>query len=520
MSHEVRTPMAAVVGYAEMLLDPRLGVEERMAAVHAIKRNGEHLLALINEVLDLSKIEAERLELERLPCRLWRTVSEALSVAGVRAQEKRLHLNATPVGRLPRTVTTDPTRLRQILDNLLSNAVKFTAAGGSVELRLSLDDGGPYAPRLVVEVEDQGIGMSPVELGKLFRPFSQADTSTTRRYGGTGLGLSICKRLAEGMGGSIRVRSTPGRGSCFTVSLPIEPADLADLVDEGELTSESHLRRLPPGSAAQKLAGRVLLAEDSPDNRNILRFFLERAGVTVEVAENGKVAVQRAQAERFDLVLMDMQMPELDGYTAASTLRQKKYRGPIVALTAHAMAGDEEKCLRAGCTAYLTKPVEADRLLATVAKYLPAKSWVVKIDDLQRRPGAAPVPSAAANGLASPPRIAPPDDRIPEGPAEDRTLGPGSFDGLLASFRRSLPGKVREIVAAVGAGNPAAAASLAHKLKGSAGMYGHPSISETAGLLEDACRERQDAGLLGELTNELNELVAATGEHRPSEPDA
>ncbi|MFO0822172.1 MAG: PAS domain S-box protein [Gemmataceae bacterium] len=386
MSHEVRTPMAAVIGYADMLLDPELQTEERMRIVHGIKRNGRHLLALINDILDLSKIEAGKLEIERVKCRLWRTVGEALSVAGVAAQEKQIQLSAVPVGTLPQFITTDPIRFRQILDNLLSNAVKFTPEGRHVELRLLMEN--VRTPQLVVHVEDQGIGMSSEILERLFEAFIQADSSTTRRYGGTGLGLSITRKLAHALGGEITVRSQVGVGSCFTLTLPLTKSDLKDFVTAESLMRESHLLNLP-ATGVPKLVGRILLAEDNPDNRNILRYFLERSGLTVEVAENGQVALERALADEFDLILMDMQMPELDGYTATSTLRQKGYTRPIVALTAHAMASDKERSLRAGCNAYLTKPIDAERLLAVVGRFVEERKLRLQHPNLFQRSTAA-----------------------------------------------------------------------------------------------------------------------------------
>lgn len=482
MSHEVRTPMAAVIGYAEMLLDPRLGADERARIVHSITRNGRHLLALINDVLDLSKIEAGRLEVEHVRCRLWSMVGESMSAADVAADEKGVTLSAMAVGDLPRTITTDPTRFRQILDNLLSNAVKFTPAGKSVELRLQVDR---RDPALVIEVEDHGIGIAPADLERLFQPFTQADPSTTRTHGGTGLGLSICKRLATAFGGEITVRSSPGAGSCFAVTLPLAPEDLSEMVGEAELTRESQLVR-PVPDAARKLTGRVLLAEDNPDNRHILRYFLERGGLTVHVAENGRSAVEMAKESEFDLILMDMQMPEVDGYAATRLLRQAGYGRAIIALTAHAMAGDKEKCLEAGCSAHLAKPVDSTRLLDVVARHLPARNWTVRRSDVTRRP---------------PPRTPPPPP--PELPPE----------ALGEEYRRSLPGKAEAIAAALGAGDTDLVARLAHKLRGSAGMYDLPKVSECAGLLEDACRENQDPTLLAELLAELTDAVRAPSGH-------
>jgi PAS domain S-box-containing protein len=482
MSHEVRTPMAAVVGYAEMLLDPRLGTEQRMSIVNAINRNGRHLLALINEVLDLSKIEAGQLELESVPCRVWQTIEEAMSVAGVAAQDQKVQLAAVVRGQIPRIFHTDPTRFRQILDNLLSNAVKFTPSRKSIELRVFMFEGN--SPRLVIEVEDQGIGINPEVISKLFRPFTQADPSTTRKFGGTGLGLSITWKLVKAFNGEITVRSEPGVGTCFTVMLPLKPEDLLELVSESEMSQESQLIRQSRSPKVQ-LIGNVLLAEDNPDSRNIIGYFLEKAGLTVERVENGLLALERATRKEYDVILMDMQMPEMDGYTATSTLRQQGYTRSILALTAHAMAGDEEKCLRAGCNAYLTKPVEAERLINLVSRLLPARTWRFTRDKIFRQ-------------------TSPDSGRIPI-PQSEPVLN-NDADGtasLTIAYRKALPEKAKDMQRLLERGQFKELAAAAHKLRGSAGMYGFPELSETAGLLEDACTEGQSPDLLRELLAEL-----------------
>ena len=499
MSHEFRTPVAAVVGYAEILLDSRLQTEQRLQVVQSIIRNGRHLLALISDVLDLTKIEAGKLEMERIPVSVWRVVSEALSVAGVMANEKNLRIEAIPLGRIPRVVTADPTRFRQILDNLLTNAVKFTPTGKKVEMRVQLSENDAANRRaLIIEVEDQGIGMTPEVVAKLFQPFTQADASTTRRYGGTGLGLSICRKLAESMGGAISVRSKPGVGSCFILNLPVESADLKDLVDKDDLTKGSKVHLRGQSQVKNKLSGRVLLADDNPDNRNIVRFFLERAGLTVESAENGRIAVDLATSREYDIVLMDMQMPELDGYSATSLLRQKGYQRAIVALTAHAMAGDEEKCLQAGCNDYLTKPVNAEQLIEMVGKELQTRSWDPALADLSRRSYVDP---------GDLPTTAPEESAPVEAPPREPTL-----DELIAEYRMALPGKVGEMEKALQAFDRNKLTTLAHKLRGAAGMYGFGSVSQLAGDIEDSCRAEKRPEVIAMLLSELKQIVKKTAE--------
>ena len=472
MSHEFRTPMAAIVGYAEMLHDPRLTLDDRVRATQAIIRNGRHLTTLINDTLDLAKIEAGHLAVEKTTFTLWRVVSEAASVGEVAAAERQVELVVTPSGQFPRKLTSDPTRFRQVLDNLISNAVKFSSPGGRVEVRLRVDH--EPSPRLLVEVEDAGIGIAPDVLPRLFRPFTQADPSTTRKYGGTGLGLSICKLLMQALGGDIAVRSTPDVGSTFTAVLPLSPNDLTDLIDSGDLAVESRLTTAPV-RRPPRLSGRVLLAEDNADNRTILRFVLESAGLSVTIADDGQQAVEKATASEFDVILMDMQMPVLDGYAATSALRQRGYARSIVALTAHAMAGDEAKCLAAGCNAYLTKPVDADRLLREVARQMPSRSWVTKS-------------AFTTRALPTPPAHTP----VP-------TVLSAPIDDLNSRYQQSLPEKLNQLAAAMSAADVPTLSKLAHKLRGSAGMYGLPGVSDAAGELEEACRSNRPTDELGQL---------------------
>jgi signal transduction histidine kinase/DNA-binding response OmpR family regulator len=475
MSHEVRTPMAAIVGYAEMLLDPQLAKQSRIHVVHSICRNGEHLLGLINDMLDLSKIEAGRMEMTLQSCGLWQLITEAMSVANVRAQQKGIQLSEIPIGRLPRTITTDEVRFRQILLNLLTNAVKFTDAERSVTLRARLESSTDDLHELIIEVEDQGCGMNEETLAKLFMPFEQGDMTSSRRHEGTGLGLSITKHLVEALNGRIEVRSQVNVGTCFTVVLPVTPEEARDLVDARDLSTELSYS-LPTRPFAQHLSGTILLAEDNPDNRNIIRYFLERAGVQIEVAEDGLQAVQLVQTRHYDVVIMDMQMPRFDGYSATMALREAGWRVPIVALTAHAMLGDEQKCLEAGCDAYLTKPIDASRLIATVSRYLPKREF-------------KPRKSSTLHFPAEPPS------------------GSYELNKLQKIYQDSLPEKFRDLRQAFTQQNLTLLARLCHDLRGSAGMYGFSAISEFAGLIEDACAEGRDADLIQELIDELGEQI-------------
>jgi PAS domain S-box-containing protein len=368
MSHEIRTPLTAILGYADLIADPRQTHEERVESIETIRRNGDHLLQVISDILDLSKIEAGRMVLESIPCSPVWVVEDVASAVRARASCKGLRLSVAYEGPLPQTITTDPTRLRQILLNLVSNAVKFTESG-EVAIRVRMTEGGDGA-RIEFEVADTGIGMSDLELGRLFEAFSQGDESTARRFGGTGLGLAITRRLTHLLGGEIRVDSAPERGSRFIVSLStgalgarLDPAPTREPVAEVED---------PPTTV---LAGRVLVAEDGPDNQRLIRTILTRAGLTVDIAENGRTAVEKVRAAEeaeapYDAVLMDIQMPEMDGHAATQALRRAGFARPIIALTAHAMSTDRDRCLAAGCDDVATKPIDRRALLELLAHHI------------------------------------------------------------------------------------------------------------------------------------------------------
>jgi PAS domain S-box-containing protein len=376
MSHEIRTPITAILGYTQLLLTEE-GIDRapahRVRTFEVIRRNGEYLVDLINDILDLSKVEAGKLQIERSRCSPGHLLADVVTMMRVRADEKRLQLQTHFAGPLPEFISTDRTRLRQILVNLVGNAIKFTDRGKVSVVVRYLGEDGP--PRLKFDVTDTGIGMTEEQMGLLFRPFSQVDASASRRFGGTGLGLAISKRLVEALGGRITVRSVPGEGSTF--SFTINPGSCEGDFPVAPIAETA--ASLPPHDVAPRISkdvlrGRVLVAEDSPDIQRLTVLLLESAGAEVEAVENGQLAVQRAwtawQSGRpFDVVLMDMQMPIMDGYAAASELRRRAYPLPIIALTAHAMSEDCQKCLDAGCEDYLAKPIDIAQLTAKVAHY-------------------------------------------------------------------------------------------------------------------------------------------------------
>ena len=487
ISHEVRTPMVAVLGYADMLLDPTLSPADRDQALQAIRRNGDHLLQVINDVLDLSKIEAHRMELEFIWYSPWQLVLEIVSTLRLRANENGIVLEIDPMGRLPSVAVMDPTRVRQILMNLVSNAIKFSEPGDHVTLRIGVYASGPEErQRLQIEVEDRGIGMTPEQIEQLFTPFQQADSSTTREFGGTGLGLSITRRLTEAMGGQITVRSVYGRGSCFSVAIPLRfVSENVRWFGIDELENQAAIEVKPDGQRqVPALVGRILLAEDSIDNQRVLVHYLRQMGLEIESVENGKLAIEKALTGEFDLILMDMQMPELDGYCATSSLRRSGYEGPIIALTAHAMVEDRERCLRAGCTDYLSKPVKAKTLALVVAKYVAARRGHLSMYR----------PSESAKSAAD-------DSPIASGFQDS-----AGMETLIREYVKSLPDKVSSFRSLAAAGELNDLEALAHQIKGHGAMYGYPCLSETSSLIEQAAREGRNAELLAELVEEFATL--------------
>jgi len=375
MSHEVRTPLTAILGFADLLKDEISVAPEpshQLQMIETIRSAGGHLLTVINDILDLSKIESGHMTVERIPTHLAQSLAEVEELLRPRANEKGIGLIVRVDSVIPEQVMGDPTRIRQILVNLAGNAIKFTDHGTVTLTVRATQRAGIH--RLVIDVLDTGPGMTGDQAAHIFKPFSQADTSVTRRFGGTGLGLSISRKLARLMEGDVQLlHSEPGHGSCFRLELPLKPLDGA-----AEITSLSEVA--PIGTTFEStpsppMKGRILLAEDGLDNQKLISFHLRKAGATVEVADNGRIALEKIEASHasgtpFDLLVSDMQMPEMDGYTLAKTLREKGLKLPIIALTAHAMSEDRQRCLDAGCDDYATKPIDKKQLLRLCSRWL------------------------------------------------------------------------------------------------------------------------------------------------------
>jgi len=487
MSHEIRTPMTAILGFTDNLFDANLSDLDKLDAIHTIRRNGEHLLQIINNILDLSKIEAGKLEVECIRCSPVAVVAGVESLMRVQMSVRDLSFDIEYVGSVPETIHSDPTRLKQILVNLVSNAIKFTETGG-VRLVSRFVDADPVNPVMQFDVIDSGIGMTAEQADHLFKPFAQADSSTTRKFGGTGLGLAISKRLANMLGGDITVESKPGEGSTFRLTVAVGSLEGAKMLDHP--SRATILRPAAPALSEHdggKLDCRILLAEDGPDNQRLISHVLKKMGAHVTVVENGKAACDMALAAMFrrrdgdpmcpfDIILMDMQMPVMDGYRATGLLRQKGYAGPIIALTAHAMQGDRQKCIDAGCTAYVTKPIDRKKLVETIQKHL-IESHARVID---RQDTTEVLLSEFADG--------------------------SDMAKLVEMFVAELPGKIAAIEKALAEEDLKVLAMGAHQLKGAAGGYGFPSVTEAAKDLESSARADEDLAAVREKLEVLADL--------------
>ncbi len=476
MSHEIRTPMNAIMGISDLLAKTGL-TPEQDKYVQIFRRAGDNLLNLINDILDLSKVEASQLELERTDFSLLDLVDKVTEIITVRAREKGLALTCEIAPDVPTGLIGDPTRLRQVLMNLLGNAIKFTETG-AVSLKVTLDDDLAVPAGLRFTISDTGIGISSEKLGRVFERFVQADSSTTRRFGGSGLGLTICKRLVELMGGRIWAESVLDQGSRFAFTAPFEIWAEAN----GGASAPSDA-----GSDTVLAPLRILLVEDFEDNRLITMAYLEDTPYQIEVAENGVIACEKFTANTFDLVLMDRQMPAMDGLTATRRMRfweQENARAstPIIALTASALKGDREKCLAAGCTAFLTKPIKQAALLQAIKDH--AKTGQAGAQAHIQRSATAPA------------------DVHPR------------FAAQIPIFLRNCTRHVIEMNDALNRNDFVTVGYLAHGMRGAGGMFGFPAITDIGAALEQTSEDADNEasrGWVEKLSRYLDRIAQESG---------
>lgn len=364
ISHEIRTPLGAMIGFAELSLEEQNLSAGNQEYIQKILKNGQQLLRIVNDVLDISKVESDRLQIERVKFSLPRLLDDVLSLLQTQAENKGISLALSKDQNIPQMVVSDPLRLRQILINMIGNAIKFTETGAVHVTARFQTSGGENAQsgNLSFLIEDTGVGITHEQARRLFEPFVQADESMTRKFGGTGLGLYISRKLARLLGGTVELQtSEPGQGSVFHVSVVVQLAGVAR--SEGEYLETS--RAIP-----QALKGRVLVVEDSIDNQTLIQAFLQNQKLEIDLASNGKEGLQKTKIAPYDLILMDIQMPVMDGFEAIQALRSEGYTGQVVALTAHGMKGDRERCLEQGFDDYLCKPISRHSLLECVGKHL------------------------------------------------------------------------------------------------------------------------------------------------------
>ncbi|MDH5258588.1 MAG: ATP-binding protein, partial [Gammaproteobacteria bacterium] len=447
MSHEIRTPLTAVIGFSELLKDPDIDPLKRDDKVNTIVRNGRHLLSIINNILDLTKIESDKLDVEEIVFSPVQEIKEIEEVFRPIIEEKGVEFCTEFDFPLPRTVVSDPVRLRQILFNLLGNANKFTSEG-QIKLSLEFDEKNQ---QILVKVADTGIGLSQVQRKNIFTPFNQADSSTTRKYGGTGLGLTISRRLAKILGGDLKVNSNIGQGSEFILSLDYTASEDEQFIyDSSDYMPDE---KMIDAIVNYNFSGNILVAEDTIEIQELVNIYLENTLIQLTFVDNGKKAVSRALREDYDLILMDMQMPIMDGIEASKTLREKEYHRPIVAMTANTFVDDINEYRNAGINEILAKPFNKSELFGVLSNYLKTE----EVKDKKQ------------------------SNRV--------VRRKKSMQKLTTKFLEKLPEMLLELSEGIRNQDSDVICRRAHILKGLGGGFGYPEISELAEIIEQLGKE-------------------------------
>lgn len=487
ISHAIRTPMNAIIGFSEMLAEEHL-TEQQKKQVGIIRDSSRLLLKLVNDILDFSKIEAGKLDIEIADCNVENVLKAVDSLMRPAAAEKKLQFEIIRNEPLPKLIRTDSARLKQCLVNLISNAIRFTDRG-RICVRVFWDNNNDK-PFIRFDIEDTGIGISSEQLYCIFEPFSQIDSGIIHRFGGTGLGLAITRSLAELLGGSVAASSMIGRGSIFTLVIPTGMPSDRTVGSDGSVEAVGDGQRPSAAVDNVQLVGRALIAEDSTTNQTLIELLLKKLGIETVAVENGRQAVQKAMAEKFDIILMDIQMPVMNGYEATKHLRQAGIKTPIIALTACVMKGDNEKCFAAGCNDYIPKPIDRKMLVDTLIRYLPAGEAGRSRVAVKHQQASD---SLSGTGLSAE-ALANTEVGINWQLLMERVGSEELVDEIIPIFIKDNSERMRVLSQAVEKNDIGEIKFYAHSLKGASATIGAVGISELSRQLEAAARESDSSG--------------------------